>query len=335
MSYEDLATLTGEPTFPEEIDGLPRRLDFYAQAIPPLARELRRELALHFARLGIAPAWYVPRPIVSTPYAHFRHSREAADLPRLIADAGPRHFCHPEFRQRWPSDSTFAPLPAAPVRPEFERAGLTDPEGLFHVHGAASFGILADLERLGDRPLPTSWADVLHPRFRGDIVVNGTGGDPAPILLANLARDFGAHQLRAFGRNIKSIQGGGEMARAAGSRHPDRSALYLMPWFWTQTNIHHARTRPIWPVEGLYCTPLLLLGRPELTPGARAAFDFVTGPRWAERVEGVHCAVADPRHARTPIPGELRWIGWDLARDSRLDSLIADARAHCREGYRP
>lgn len=316
-----------EPRFPEDEGGPARRLDFLAHTIPPLYRELRRELAAHYARRGLAPAWYV-----GLPFGGPRPPLGADELPRLTADAGPIAFLRSGLLDRW--REIYAPLPAPEARPEFVRAGLPDPEGCFRVHGAGAFVILADLERLGERPVPRGWADLFDARYRRDIALNGDRKGPQPLLLANLARDFGAPALAALGRNTHGLYGGGEMARAAGSARPDRAALSVLPWFWAGNNIHDARVRLVWPEEGAYCTPMVLLARRELTPGAAAALKFITGPRWTERMESVRCVAADREHARLPLPGALRWIGWSLARqDGALEALVADAAAQFQQGF--
>lgn len=321
-----------EPCFPEDDDGPPRRLDFFGLTIPPLGREMRRLLAAHFRAGGLTPSWYVARVQTDGPYPRFFDTTgDPADIPELIADAGPRHFTGHAFTQRWPG--LFARHPEAPMRAEFLRAGLADPQGICHVFGCACWVILADLDKLGSRPLPQSWADILHPRFRGDIVANGEGGHIAPLLAANLARDFGPEALTALGHNVCAIQGGGEMARAAGSRHPNRAALYLLPRFWAENTIHRDSTRMVWPAEGAYCTPMLLAGKPERSAAASAAFECLTGPAWAARLEDVHCPTAHPALAHHPLPGELRWIGWELARSAALDTLLETARSHFQEGY--
>lgn len=322
-----------EPVFPEEEGGPPRPLDFYGLSIPPLGRELRRQLAAHFHHQGLAPAWYLPRPLNDLPYRHFQHTTQAGEMPCLLMDAGPRHFCNPGFEARW--RGLYTGLPQIPLSATFSAAGLDDPAGRLRPYGTACWVILADLEMLGDRPLPKGWSDLFNPCYAGDIIANGEKDCLAPLLLANLARDYGADALTRLARQIRAVQGGGEMARAAGGRSPHRAALYVLPRFWAENNIHKDNTRIIWPEEGAYCTPLILLGQQTLTPGAAAAFDFLTGPAWAAQLEGIYCIPADPALVTRPLPGPLRWIGWDLARSPDLEALVAQAGTCFRQGYRP
>lgn len=320
-----------EPIFPEDEGGPARRLDFYGLSIPPLVRELRRQLAVHFHTRGIDAAWYVPRQLNPAPYHHFRHARHVDELPGLIADAGPRNFARTDFFARWPD--AFSPLPEIPLRPEFDEAGLADPQGLAHVHACACWLILADLEKLASRPLPRHWEDLLHPRYKRDIILNGDANGPNPLILANLARDCTPAALQALGRNTLAIQGGAEMARAAGSRNPRRAALYVLPRFWAENNIHKDATRIVWPEEGAYATPLLLLGKRDASPAATAVFDFLHGAQWSRQLESIHCVLADGGRATQPVPGALRWPGWQAARDPAVDDMIRAAGAHFNQGY--
>lgn len=322
-----------EPAFPEEEGGPPRRLDFYGEDTAPLNRELRSQMARHFRLAGLSPAWYAPRPLNDEPYRQFRETRQAEDMPCLVAAANPRHYTRPAFARRWFDGGTYAPLPALETRPEFVRAGLNDPRDVFRVYGGTCWVILVDMERLGNRPPPKGWADLFDPRYRQDIMVNGQEDKPAPMLLANLGRDFGTARLERLGHNLKAVRLPSEMARAAGSRDPNRAAINVLPWFWAENNIHKDNAVVVWPEEGAYCTPMLMFGKPHLTPGAAAAFDFLTGASWAERMESICCPVAGSRHAHPPLPGELRWIGWDMLRSPDLDALIFEAGQRCRKGY--
>ncbi|ACO76313.1 hypothetical protein AvCA_00460 [Azotobacter vinelandii CA] len=320
-----------EPVFPEEEWGATRRLDFYGQNIPPLARAMRRLLAEHFRRRQLQPAWYVTGPFGNEPYRQFSEVEDADDLPALIADAGPRAFGRPAFAERWAG--VYAARRQAGRRAEFVQAGLYDPADIFQTHGCSCWLILADEQELAGRPLPTAWCDLFAPRYERSIVLNGDGDLPARLLLANLAHDHGAAAMTALGRNTRAIRSGGEMGRAAGSHSPERAALYVLPWFWARNNIHTQRTRILWPRDGAYVTPLVSLGRRELSPGAQAALDFLGGPLWAATMESVDCVVADPRHARAPLPGPLRWTGWEPVRSAALDDLVASAAAHFRQGF--
>jgi|AGTN01.1.fsa_nt_gi ABC-type Fe3+ transport system, periplasmic component len=315
------ADLYDEPFFPEEEDGTKRRLDYFGHTFPPLQREIRRRLHHHFRERKLEAAWYVPRTLGDGLYGDFQDARDAADLPPLVSGIGLGAFTRPAFSGRWQAEGVFQETRQTLTRREFIEAGFADPLGLFHVYGAGAWVILADPARLDGRPLPRCWEDLLAPCYHGDIVANGAGGQLSPVLLFNFHRDFGADGIRALAPNLRDFWGGAKMARMAGTDDPQGAALYILPHFWAVNNIHPDRARMVWPREGAYATPLFLLHKHESNAAAQAARDFLTGPEWARTMESVCCSSIRDDTGAAPLPGALRWIGWEQARSLDFAAL--------------
>lgn len=325
--------LIDDPFFPEDVGGPARPLDVLGHCFPPLARELRRQLADHF-RAGPAGArWYVPTVQGHDPYGELPHTDDADALPALIMDLGLGKFARSGFIRRWGDSGRFRRRRQTIARPEFTAAGFADPDGMFQVVGAGAWVILADRVRLGGRPAPRCWADLTHPRFGGDIVANGRDGRLTPPLAFNLYGELGEDGLTALGANVKAIWGGAQMARTAGTDNPDGAALYVLPRFWALANGRPERVDTVWPRDGAICAPVLLLRRAVANAAADHAETFLTAPAWARTLDGAACASVRPDIDARPLPGPLRWLGWDRVRAWDLDALRPVIDAAFAKGF--
>ncbi|MDR2673642.1 MAG: ABC transporter substrate-binding protein [Opitutaceae bacterium] len=339
-SADDLLDL--DPVFPEHETGRRRALDYLGHAPCPLRAELRRRFHAHCRAMNPAPQWYMAGGCHGDDiYDGLWQTTDAGELPGLISDTGFGDFNRPEFARRWlADDKTFARIGAGgendaagggEIRLEFHEAGLIDPQGFYRVYGANVEIILVDLNRLGDRPAPRAWADVLHPRFRRDIIVSG---DPQGIhesILFGLYRDHGEAALAALGANVRDFMHPAEMAKTAGSANPRGAALYLLPGFFSASCPHRERTRVVWPGEGAYLTPQYILRRRDARPAADFFAGYLCGAEWAAHLAKIGFAPA--RAGSPPLPGRLRWVGWDFVRDHDIEALGATLNAAFARGH--
>jgi hypothetical protein len=333
---ETIDLLEDEPVFPEMETNARRRLDFLGYAPCPLRNELRKRLHHLFVALSLrgtpAPEWFMPAGCHSpNPYDGLWLATDAAELPELVAETGFGDFNRPEFVRRWFDSGTFGAVSAGATRSEFREAGLVDPQGQFHVYGAAPEIVLVDLNRLGDRPVPRTWGDVLHPRFKRDIIVSGEPGDIHESILFGLYKDHGEVGLAALGGNVRGFMHPAEMGKSAGSANPRGAALYLAPNFFARSAPHRAATRIVWPEEGAYLNPLYLFAKSAASPAARPAVDYLCGSDWAAHLDKM--GFAPGRVDSPPLPGKLRWVGWDFVRKNDVDAMRAPLNAAFVSGY--
>ena len=335
-STDSAVLLDEDPVFPENENNQRRALDLLAHAPCPLRNEMRRRLHKHFRAVaqsgGAVPAWFMPAGCHSpNPYDELWQTTDAAELPGLISETGFSDYNRPEFTRRWFDTGVFGKLAAGAIRPEFHDAGLVDPKGQFHVYGAVPEVVLVDLKRLGDRPVPRTWADVLHPRFKHDVIISGEPGDIHESILHGLGCDHGEAGLAALGGNVRDFFHPAEMAKMAGSANPKGAALYILPNFFAKSCPHREAIQIVWPDEGAYLNPLYLFGKADAGPAVAPALEYFCGAEWA-----AHLAKTGFAPARTdapPLPGKLRWVGWDYVCTHDLTALAATMNAAFARGY--
>jgi ABC-type Fe3+ transport system substrate-binding protein len=334
---QEIDLLDEEPVFPETETGLRRKLDYLGFAPCPVRAEMRRRMHQLFRSkrpTGVGePRWFVPSSCHDVNvYDGLWQSTDESELPGVISEVGFGDFNRPEFIHRWLDSGVFERISDDDVRPEFREAGLVDAKGVHRVYGANVEIVLADVKRLGNRPLPKTWADILHPRFKGDIIISGEEGDIHESFLFGLHKDLGEAALTALGANVRTFMHPAEMAKTAGSENPKGAALYILPWFFARSAPHREATQVVWPEEGAYLSPLYLFRKRNARPEAKLAQDFLCGEPWAAHLAKIGLAPA--RIGSPTLPGKLRWLGWDYVRNHDLEAMKAPLNAAFVKGRR-
>lgn len=334
---ESSRILSEEPVFPESENGRRRKLDYLGYAPCPVRAEMRRQMHRYFQTqrpVGVdEPKWFVPSSCHdANVYDGLWQTEDESELPGLISEVGLGDFNRPQFLQRWLDTATFDPLSDDAVRPEFREAGLVDPRKKHRVFGVIPEVILVDLKRLGKRPLPRTWTDLLDPRFRRDVVISGEEGDIHESFLFGLNKDHGETALMALGENVVNFMHPAEMSKTAGTANPKGAALYILPLFFALGCPRKEGTAIVWPEEGVYLNPLYLFRKHGARPDAALAQDFLLGKQWADHLAKVGLV---PARAGSPtLPGKLRWLGWDYVRTHDLDAMRAPLNAAFVKGRR-
>ncbi|AHF89166.1 hypothetical protein OPIT5_01730 [Opitutaceae bacterium TAV5] len=317
--------------------------DFLGYVPCPIRTELRRRLARAFRYAAPEPVWHIaPRSGDPDPYDDLWRHGDANTLPGLITEVGFGNFLRPAFASRW-LDTGFYEAPArsaagaqadvATIRPEFREAGLVDPRGIFQVYAAFPCVILADPEKLRGRPLPATWADLLHPRYRGDVILHGSDDTVHEIVLFNLWRDHGEAGLAALAANVRDFWSPARIVATAGAGDPSGAALYVLPLAFARDGARPDNTVLVWPAEGAWCMPMYLFARRDRRLPVRYVLDFFAAPEWSYFLAhaGFPPAVA-PAHPAPPLLGKLRWPGWEFVRTRNLEALRAPLQAAFRRG---
>lgn len=343
------AAIAADPSLLSETDSFgevdipsasaPRPLDYLGYVPCPIRIELHRRLARAFRYKAPEPVWHLaPRSSEPDPYETLWRDGDERSLPGLISEVGFGDFLRSSFAARW-LDTGFYSTPSgfasAAFRPEFREAGLVDPSGVFHVFAAFPCVILADPEKLRGRPLPETWADLLHPRYHGDIILHGAEDNVHEIILLNLWRDHGDAGVSALAANVRDFWSPARIMATAGTGDPSGAALYVLPWAFARDEARASATRLVWPAEGAWCTPLYLFARRDLRLPVRYILDFFADPEWSVFLAhaGFPPAVA-PATPAPPLPGKLLWPGWDFARAHDLEPLRARLLAAFRHERR-
>ena len=144
------------------------------------------------------------------------------DLPDIVISSDV--FFHKRFMDRF--SSHFVTFMSYPPYPYLADAGFCDPDGHFSMLTANLLIMAVDKSKPGDRPVPSSWADLLHPDFANDIILRGEDDFFCNAVLLPYYKDYGMDAIRKLARNVKSGHHPAEMVKLAGSDKEEAAAVY-------------------------------------------------------------------------------------------------------------
>jgi len=331
MQYD---VLEENPTFPE-YEGAPvRNLDYLGYAPCPFRHELQRRMNLHFRQneSSYGPIeWFSPSGCGESndPYDLIWKEGSEESMPGVISDGGSSDFFRREGFERWIQSGVYGPIDKGDltIRPELEEAGIEDPLEAMHMYATFPSVFLVDKQVLGERPLPRRWGDLADPIYKGDIITSGHHGDLPDVLLFNTWKHFGGEGLVALGRNVKDFWSPAQMAKTAGSRSPSGAAIYVLNLFFALGNHHKETVELVWPEEGAWFNPLMILAKRGRRPVSQLPIDFLLSAEWGNYLSSIGVPPVHVFPGQKPLPGKLSWMGWDFARDNDLDRLRPELNA--------
>ncbi|MDQ7830598.1 MAG: ABC transporter substrate-binding protein [Desulfovibrionaceae bacterium] len=319
MAKEDAPGVTSAPAVPD--------LLLYAPCpVKLLVKDGIDRIAADHARRGRELRVHIPMGCTSVdPYDPIYRESDPDRLPGVIGSIGFGDFWRREFVSRHVRAGLFSAAPAVPLSPLHERAGLLDPRGHYTLYGVTPYLFLVDTRRLGDLPVPQAWEDVLHPRYKGELIMCGDGDDMADAVILNVYKEFGMDGLHALAANCKGFMHSSSMVKSAGSGDESAGAVYIIPAFFAETVTRPAHLRVVWPRDGAASSPLYFLAKKSERERLADVIAF-----FADGFLGIDSAawfvpMAASAAVRLPPEASLKWVGWDWIEDNdvteRRDTL--------------
>ena len=320
----------GEEDEPSGLPGKPVDLLLYAPCPVKLVIKdhIDAIIAEHAAR-GTELTAHIPMGCTSIdPYDPIYREADPDRLPGVVGSIGFGDFWRKEFVDNHLRSGVFeAALPAV-VNPLHERAGLIDPRGCYTVYGVTPYVFMVDTRRLGGLPVPGAWEDILHPRYKGEVVMCGDGDDMADAVVLNLYKDFGMDGLRAMAANSKGLMHSSSMVKSVGSPDETAGAVYVIPAFFAYGTRQPDHIRIIWPRDGAAASPLYILAKKSERERLRDLIGFFSGgpgggfagiESAAWFAPAAHVDGSSP--SGLPPEATLKWVGWDFIEDNNISAL--------------
>lgn len=287
-----------------------------------VVRERIDAIAERSARAGSPLVTHIPMGCTSVdPFDPLYMETDPDRLPAVIASIGFGDFWRREFAARFVATGLFGSVLPEVVNPLFTQAGMIDPGGAYTIYGVTPYIFLVDHARLAGRPAPRTWADLLHPRYEGEVVMCGDGDDMADAVLLNLYRESGEDGLNRLAANCKSLMHSSRMAKVAGTGAPDAGAVFIIPLFFAESTKLPEHVAVVWPEDGAAASPLYFLAKKSERARLAQVIDFfvhgfgdIDSAAWFIPVDG-------SRPSRLPRSARLKWVGWDFAAAHDVNAL--------------
>ena len=287
-----------------------------------VVRERIEAIAESSAREGNPLVAHIPMGCTSVdPYDPLYMETDPDRLPAVIASIGFGDFWRREFTSRFVDGGTFGSVLPEVVNPLFARAGMIDPAGAYTIYGVTPYIFLVDHLKLAGRPAPRTWADLLDPAYRGDLVMCGDGDDMADAVLLNLYKEFGEEGLNRLAANCKSLMHSSRMAKVSGTSAPDAGAVFIIPLFFAESTRLPDHVEVVWPEDGAAASPLYFLAKKSEHGRLARLIDFfvhgfgdIDSAAWFIPLDG-------SRPSRLPAHASLKWVGWDFIAGHDVNAL--------------
>jgi len=258
------------------------------------------------------------------PYDPIYRQPDPDRLPGIIGSIGFGDFWRKEFVANHVHAGAFKAVLPAVVNPLHVKAGLIDPRGAYTVYGVTPYVFLADtrrLDSLGGLPAPRAWEDILHPRYKGEVVMCGDGDDMADAVVLNLYKDFGMEGLTALAANSKGLMHSSSMVKSVGSRDEGAGAVYVIPAFFAESIRQPEHIKVIWPEDGAAASPLYLLARRSERRRVAALAGFFAGGFAAIESAAWFAPMDGSVPSKLPPGATLKWVGWDFIENNDVSAL--------------
>lgn len=253
------------------------------------------------------------------------------DMPDVYVGFQYKERLCPSFRRKFLGRGLFDERPRAGLNADFAACGLDDAVPEVHVFAACPFVLVIDERNLGPLPEPRSWADLLDPMYAGKVCFNGTKYGCDLNVLLYIARRYGVDALADLRRNVVSETHASRMGRYLGTGQNGGAGVCVMSSFFAHACTRgRPRSHMVWPADGAAFQPLFIMGKRGSMERCRAAWDFVLGEEWGQRLAD-NCFPSTHPAVENRLEGPLDWFGWDfICRDDidavveRIDALFGD-----------
>lgn len=252
-------------------------------------------------------------------YPYIKTLKTIDELPDIIVSADFNPFFGHDFYRQFVASGELVAYGNPTPGPAFAEAGILDPEGEYAILGVNPLVMVANLDQVGERPLPRRWSDMLDPVWESSVTLRGGNGFFCHAVLLPIYQQHGAEGLKQLAANVCDGRHPAQMVKQIDAGGP--SAIYVMPEFFAHRVKNQQKIKIIWPEDGALASPVTLQVKRSRVAELKPVLDYLSGPELAQ-------ALID---ARFPVPyrqvtGEvqekpLQWLGWDFLRGNDLLSV--------------
>lgn len=250
------------------------------------------------------------------------------ELPDMMLSAGFDLFFDKKYMGQFKDQGVFAT-----ERSEFnkdfanDRVDLRDPKGEYTIIGVVPAIIMVNEKLLGDRKMPTSWADILEPEFENTMALPMSDLDLFNAVILHIYKMFGEEGIHKLARSFKKSLHPAQMVKAKGiSEESADPVISISPYFFTQMLPENGPVKPVWPKEGAIISPIFLIAKKdkeEIKPFLKYFMSKEVGTIFSG---GGKFPSTNPEVDNKLSPDQkFVWIGWDFIHNNDIGALLA----HC------
>ena len=204
----------------------------------------------------------------------------------------------------------FRSLPGRyPIRKTLADQGFADPAGYFHPFVVIPFAMFYNHRLLAEDAVPGTWADLLDRRWHQKILMPDPYRVVSKVIETFIQMDF-ADRIDDFRENVVQTGAPPEVVAAVDEgRYPIGITNIAFARISRQKN-----TRVIWPRDGLFCMPQVMVFSRQAPDAALEIGDFLMSSKVQDYLAMQSFVPASQDAALHPLVAEnhcnLRWKNW-------------------------
>lgn len=291
---------------------------------PTFKEHMDEVLEAHRKRTGVRLRVHIPMGCGDyDEYDNLWKAESIEEFPDVVASVGFGDFFRTAFVERFVKKGYFRSAWSGPVQEPFETAGFRDPNGWYTIYSVWPYVMLIDKKRLGGRPMPRRWSDLLDACYRQDIITNGSQDNRvAEVPLLYFHKDHGEAGLVRLAANIRDFWHPAEMVKAAGASGGNGAAVYIIPSFFALARHRPDETPVVWPEDGALTSPVYLLAKTARRPETDVVVRALVGRELGDKSSRAFFPSLNPAvNNRLPAGATFKWLGWNYLRVQDSEKL--------------
>lgn len=249
---------------------------------------------------------------------------DAASLPDLFMSAGFDLFFDLKKIGRFREEGVFADLVKYHgENPLFAGRELQDPSGNYSIFSVVPAVFLVNINELGDREIPRTWADILKPEWERSVSLPVGDFDLFNAILLSIHDIYGDEGVEQLGRSMLLAQHPAQMIKSDRMKQ-QKPAVTIMPYFFTKTVKPGGTMEAVWPEDGAIISPIFMLAKKERAEELQPVVDFFASKEVGETLshQGLFPSLHPEVENNLPLDAPMMWLGWEKILKSDLSAEI-------------
>lgn len=255
-------------------------------------------------------------------------SGKEEDLSEIFMSAGFDLFFDRELMGQFKEKGIFY-VDAGEMNRDFanESIDLRDPKKQYAIAGVVPAIWMVNLEVLGDRPMPKTWADILKPEFENSVSLPIKDLDLFNALVIHIYKLFGEEGIRNLARSYQKSLHPAQMVKSKTIGDNLAPAISIAPYFFTQMLSSNGPIRAVWPEDGAIISPIFLLAKKSKMDQIKPFVDYFMSQEVGEilSANGKFPSTNPKVNNHLTKDQKFIWVGWDFIHENDIGALIR----HC------
>lgn len=261
-------------------------------------------------------------------------SGDVNQLPDMMLSAGFDLFFDKKYMGQFKDKDVFRTLNKG-FNKDFcnDKIDLRDPKEEYAIIGVVPAIIMVNEQLLGDRPMPTSWADILKPEFENTMALPMHDLDLFNAVILHIYKMFGEEGIYNLARSFKKSLHPAQMVKTKGiAGETVDPVISISPYFFTKMLPENGPVKPVWPKEGAIVSPIFLIAKKD-TKEVEPFLDYFMSKEVGEIFSGGGKFPSTNPNVENGLNEEqgFLWIGWDFIHNNDIGALLEHAEGIFKE----